>query len=179
MRESDMTGPVAKAWRVPKPPDAPPDQEATVAVYLIEGPFHVAWQHWLMSVVHLRDIPGVKPAVKRYAEAAYEFLIASLSPDGGHNPDDPKGWRWLQPLDVCEQFHGMTDAQADEMLQAFVRGVCHGQASPDQDFRRFWRHQLDLAVQHAAGEHRGGDGWLRPTGGDCSAKLRSPPSNLR
>ena len=91
MREPDVIGNVARAWRVPKPPDAPKDQDATVAAWLIEGPFHPAWQHWLMSVVHLREIPGVKPAVKRYPEAAYEFLIASLHADGGHDPTMPPG----------------------------------------------------------------------------------------
>lgn len=154
MREPDVIGNVARAWRVPKPPDAPKDQDATVAAWLIEGPFHPAWQHWLMSVVHLREIPGVKPAVKRYPEAAYEFLIASLHADGGHDPDQPQGWLWLQPLDVCEQFHGMGDGEAADMLRVFVGAVCDGIASPDSDYRRFWQQQLDLAMQHAAGRHQ-------------------------
>ena len=154
MRTPDFTGTVARAWRISKPADAPKDQEATIAAWLIEGPFHIAWDHWLMAVVHLRDLPGVKPAYKRYPDAAYEMVIASLKNDGGHNPDQPQEFRWLSPLDLCEQFDGMTDAQSADMLQRFVRAICNGGASPDQVFRRFWRVQLDLAMEHAAGSHQ-------------------------
>ena len=149
----DVQGAIARAWRVVLSPDAPPATTATLAAWVISGPFHPAWHYWVLSVIHLRDLAGVPPAKKHYPEADYEFVIASLDDLGGHDPHNPTLWRMLSPLDVCEQFHGMTDTQAVEMLTAFIRAICDGVASPDSDYRRFWKAQIQAAMAHATGEH--------------------------
>lgn len=126
------------------------DQEACLGTWLVYAPWaHPFWHTWAMSVVHLRDIPGVPPAHKKYPEAEYELLIAALDPNKGPDPDHPEnGFAFLHPIDVVEQFHGISDRDATRLLESAVRAIVAGTISPDSDYRSVWRDSVKGTVEH-------------------------------
>lgn len=152
MRSPDITGRAARAWKIEIPPDAPTDWQASLRTYLVNGEgFHPHWTWWRVGMSHLRDIPGVKPAVKHYAGAEYEFMIAAIDPS--YPPDveaKDGGYRihLLSPIDVVVQFDGLTDDQAARLCMMAATIICRGQASPDQDYRSWWEMAIRNAVQH-------------------------------
>ena len=103
-----QAGQGGRGWRLTLPSPgsrALPDHEGTVGGFLVAAPgAHPFWDHYLFMVVHLRPIPGVKPAHKRFEAATHEFMIMALDPG--------------QPLptliDVIEQFAAADDATADQ-----------------------------------------------------------------
>lgn len=149
-------------WRVTLPPvgeRATRDHDATVGLFIVRVPgAHLCWDHWALSVIHLRPMPDVPPATKRFETATHEFMILAL------NPEQPlpalsvdSGWRlhWLSPIDVVEQFAARDDATADNILELAVRAVVDGHLSPDQDYRQVWTRALAHTAQHFAdGTHR-------------------------
>lgn len=150
MRDPDLTG-LARAWKLNLQP-ARRDQEATLEAWLVHGGFHPCWTYWMVYVIHLREIPGVPPAAKRYPEAQYEFAIWSLeSPPGCDvrpDPDDQETWRPLVPPDVVYQFHGADDDQARRLAELAVSAIVEGRASPDSDWRSWWLGTLPRTLEH-------------------------------
>lgn len=156
-RPPDIEGPRARAWLVPNR-IAKPDHAASLACYLVNAPHaHPAWQWWRVCVIHLRDIPGVKPAHKRYPAAEYEFMIYAIDPTTRPepDPDNPEeGWPYLVPIDVIEQFHGVSDRDAVRVCHLAVTAIANGFLSPDQDYRTAWRGCLAATVaDFASGTH--------------------------
>lgn len=167
MRTADLRGPTASAWKLKKPIGGRKDWEACLESWILNGPgFHPAWAWWQISVVHLRDIPDVPPAVKHYPKAEYEFSITALNPEKGM-PDidlleagkdwgEPNTSKFLLPQDVAKQFHGVGDEQAAKICTAAIRAIVSGFLSPDQDHRSAWNHSIEETVRHMAdGRHDG------------------------
>lgn len=147
-REPDITGRGVRAWKIT---DERPAARAGLGAWLVNCTWaHPAWSWWTVSVVHLRDLEGVQPAVKKYPAAEFEFLVMALDPECIHSldPDHPVGWKYLSPIDVVHQFHGVTDRVATQICEDAVRAIANGEMSPDQDFRRAWRENLDATVRH-------------------------------
>jgi len=156
VRDPDHAGRAGRAWLVGRPDDDHVDTTAAVATYLLSVPgAHPFWSWWVLSVVHLRDIPGQsKPPTRRYPEAEHELLIAALDPGTQPDPGDPTTFRYMTPIDVCEQFHGLDDDGALTLARLSVLSICRGDASPDQDWRPWWRTAIPNTVQHIAlGSH--------------------------
>lgn len=161
-RAPDMEGPLAKAWRF-QGESGKPDHRGHISQWVVTGikhettpddwagPFHIAWNWWMVGCVHLRPIEGVKEPHKQYPEAEYEFLILSIDPEMGEpDPDTPGSLHFLTPADVVKQFHGIDDVQAAEVVEAAVKAICQGMLSPDQDFRAAWGRAIDATVDHYA-----------------------------
>lgn len=149
----DLVGVSGRAWKVTKPDTLrSPAQAASLESFLVNVPnAHPFWAFWIVSVIHLRDLPGVPPAKKTYPEATHEFLIVSLNPEKGPpNPDDIETLHPLTPPDVSEQFSGVTDAQAVAVNALCVRAIVDGLLSPDSDYRRLWAQVIRNTVEHAA-----------------------------
>lgn len=154
-----LEGRAAKAWRLPLNPQTP-DQAAGLAHWLVEHPSaHPYWTRWHVSLIHLRDIPGVPPAKKRSAEVTHEFIIYALNPDSyGEHPkaftEAKFSFRYLTPVDVVEQFELPADSLAIHIAELAVRAICDGLASPDQDFRRWWGQTIQATAAHyRTGKH--------------------------
>lgn len=147
-----------KAWRCRLPTVLEkPDHQATVAGWLLFCPgAHLAWSYWWITLVHLRDIPGVPPAKLRFPGAGWEVLCMAQEPDHAPDPDDATGTlRFLTPLDWVVQFGDVAnDEQATRVIEAVVDLIMSGRVSPDQDFRSFWMRSIpDTAACHATGKH--------------------------
>jgi hypothetical protein len=153
MRDPDLQGPCGRAWLLKTPDDLPLEKTAGVISWLVNRPgAHPWWQWWLVGVSSLRDIPGVKPAHKKYPAAEYEFLIFAIDPDTCPypEPDDPKGYPALSPIDVVEQFHGIKDEDVKRLCEGAIKAILAGQVSPDQDHRSLWAEMIATTVQHFA-----------------------------
>jgi hypothetical protein len=162
-RGTQITAPPAfeglagKAWRIELPPPGQrerPDYDGTVGIYLVHArDAHPVWDHWMVSVIHLRPIPGCKAPTVRLAGATHEFVIAALDP-GSPLPalvaDVDWAPRLLRPIDVVEQFIAASDVVADQILELSVRAIVDGRGSPDQDWRPWWTDSIALTARHFA-----------------------------
>lgn len=177
-RAPDFQG-IGKAWRVrledvkPRTPQLAAQLRCTVASWIVQGPWHPFWDHWTLYVVSLQDEPGLGPAHRHYEEAEYEFAIWSLQPPDNSRVGirgDPsvedleatgQGLPMLTPADVITQFHGVTRDKAADIARATVQMIIQGGASPDQDWRAWWKVCIENTVRHARGEAHlpaGGEG---------------------
>jgi hypothetical protein len=155
--EPEFSGSKGRAWFVPMT-ELRHDgtRHSTLAAYLLESPhFHPHWSRWLLSVIHLRPVPGVCDAVIRLPGATHEIMIASLDPDhyGDHATLPPaSGFHMLRPLDVVEQFIVPADQFAMRLLRIGVQACCDGISSPDSDYRYAWH----MAIKETAASYCGG-----------------------
>lgn len=154
MRPPDKEGQFGRAWKVRPPSGGPPDWQAHICQWFVDRPgAHPYWHHYLINVIHLRDIPGVKPASKHYPEAQYEFSIFSLDSDKKPDLEHAEAeahhhWPLLTPPDCIVQVHGLDDQQAALLGEHAVHAICvHGQ-SPDQDYRQWWTVAVKNDVEH-------------------------------
>lgn len=151
MRTPDATGTAGRGWRVTRPAGGEKAWAATIDSWLVNVPgAHPFWSWWQVSVVHLRDLPGVPPAKRRYPDAEYEFMIVAFDPETPPDPDNRggDGAKILTPIDVVEQFHGVTDEQAAGMCSRAVELILAGVTSPDQDYRAWWKACIAETVEH-------------------------------
>ncbi len=163
MRSPDVTGVRGVGWKLALPnvaDGAPVDWGATLQSWLVNATgYHPFWSWWQISVVHLRPIPGEsKPANKHYPSAEFEFMILSLNPE--YPPPDPdlghEGFKYLLPPDVVVQFDGIPDDKAGEIAMMAAALVVRGTASPDSDWRAWWKRAVEESVEHALGAHAHG-----------------------
>jgi hypothetical protein len=144
LRQPDLTGAFGRAWDI-SGAKSRPEQEAGLRAWLLHRPgAHPFWSWWLVSVVHLREIPGAPPARKQFPEADHEFRIVTINPEACPH--------------VVEQFGGLTDEQAMEIGDWVIRHIVFDGVWPDQDFRRYWHEAIGGMVQAFGGtEQEAGD----------------------
>lgn len=160
MREPNHQTSLGRAWLldISKAPERP-SKAATVVSWLLNVPgAHPFWAYWTITVISLRDLPGVPPANKKYPEAEYEFMILAVNPEACPEPDpavvELEGHPYLEPVDVIEQYHGISDADSVRLAEGAVHAILAGHVSPDQDYRRAWKALIAGTVQHfSEGKH--------------------------
>lgn len=85
-----------------------------------------AWEHYLLSVVHLRDTPGVTPPLITVLGATHEIIIVALNPQKNPQADDIGSWQHLWPPNVREQFTVGDDEDAIELAKMAAQAVVNG-----------------------------------------------------
>lgn len=145
-REPDIGGSGFRAWAVKVPPSHP-----NLALWLCHHPgVHAVWSWWIVGAVHLREVPGMPPAKKRYPEAEHELMVVALEP--GRPVPDPDAWpdtvRLLRPLELVYQCHGLADATVGRIVELMVRECAAGRMALDSDWRGRWEQMLDATVDH-------------------------------
>lgn len=152
-----IAGPFGSAWLVKKHDGGPKDWQGSVASYQVNRPgAHAFWEWWVIGCVSLRDIEGVPPAKKVYPEAEFEIHIFALDPDAPiPDPEEPMhltGVRYtqLEPPDLVHQFHGISQEQAEKLMQDVIKAIVVSGVSPDSDFRNYWKKLLTNSVEHLA-----------------------------
>jgi hypothetical protein len=158
VRSPDFEGPAGRAYNLIDAGLARrPEQQAGLGAFLVNVPgAHPFWSWWLVSVVHLRPLPGAPDAQKRYPEAQYEFMIVTLNPEQTIDPHNlpPDGFRLLTPPDVAVQFHGVSDSDAARLCGQAALAIVNGLVSPDQDYRSVWERLITGTIEHyKAGTH--------------------------
>jgi hypothetical protein len=161
VKKPNLVGRIAQAWQLGLKPRTP-DQTATIGAWLVQGPFHPFWDRWGIIMIHLRDIPDVRPPNKQFKGATHEFIIMSVDPEMPReiNIEDPQfsfvnkaGKRqtaWLSPPDVVCQVKLPSDAEALRILRTAVDRIILNGWSPDSDFRRDWQEQIKALALAAA-----------------------------
>lgn len=105
----------------------PPDWRAHIGGWFIEAPGQSpAWQHYLLSAIHLRPIEGVKPAVIREPGATHEFLLLAMDPARNPHPENPDSWSYLRPYNLMQQVIASNDAAVAKILDGAARAVAEG-----------------------------------------------------
>lgn len=147
--EPDVLGEFSKAWKV----DArkrmdfaakaglDTSHDAGVALWLVEAPWaHPFWHSYMLTLIHLRPLPGVPEARIMLPGATHEMWLHALDTSTkrtaviaqGHPP------RPLQPMNFGAQIIAETDEAAAARIEDAVRRICAGTLSPDTDFIRQW-----------------------------------------
>lgn len=127
------------------------ETSATLSSYLVHCPnLHAFWSYWWVSLIHLREVEGIQPAVRDFENAEHEISVYAQNPEIEPDPDSMKTVAVLLPVDVTEQVHGLTDGEAVDVLQMLVERVIDGSLSPDSDFRRFWKPAIVYSVEQLA-----------------------------
>jgi hypothetical protein len=138
-------------------PSDPPDVSATLATWFLDCPGQSpAWRHYVLSVIHLRPIEGVKPAHIRLASATHEVIVCALDPKENPVPDNLKSWNFLRPINVTEQLVLPSDKHVIDISELLVWGVLSGvlwAEPPLSGQREPWQRQMRLMEAHAAGKH--------------------------
>lgn len=144
-----------QAWRLrllPIGERGRPDKDATVGVFLVQAPYaHPIWSYWVVSIIHLRDIVGVKKAHLQFPEATHELAIVALNPEEQlPSLDITVNWKIhrLTPTDVIEQFKVSNDAIADQILELSIMRIIDGTISPDEDWRAVWKVCIEMTAEH-------------------------------
>lgn len=160
-----FTGHAGYAWRLEMPPVGQrglPDHDGTVDMVIVKvAGAHPLWDHWMLSVIHLRPIEGVRPAHITRPGATHEVIFVALDP-GRPLPASlvvASSFRphFLLPVDLAEQIIASDDAQAQQIFELAVRAIVSGVASPDADWRAWWRAALaETETCLARGFHREG-----------------------
>lgn len=162
-RTPDIVGASGRAWQLPIAPIGQrgrPDADGTVIAWLLHAPAaHILWCYYAVAIIHLRPIPGVPAPIIRGDGATHELMIVSLNPEVplpdleavGRGDDS---FAFLAPPDVVEQFTVRDDAEAARLGELAIKVCVDGIASPDQDWRSWWKRAIaDTAAHFRAGQH--------------------------
>jgi hypothetical protein len=125
-RPTRIQGPAGSGFVYSPAPQAP-DQTASLRAWVLTCPGQSpAWSQFMLTVVHLRPIEGVRPATLHFPGAGHEFLLVALNPQHPvHGNGDLAGH--LTPVNVCVQEAGLTDDQAVAICDGLAAMVVSGQ----------------------------------------------------
>lgn len=152
----DFTGKYGKAWRVHMPPVGQrgrPDVDASIDMFIVQRRgAHVLWDHWGVTMIHLRPIEGCRPPHITVPGATHELMIVALNPEkplpplNSAAPDFAPAY--LTPIDIAQQFICPDDAFAQHLLELSVDAIIAGYISPDEDARRDWQASIATTLEH-------------------------------
>jgi hypothetical protein len=138
-RPATRWGPINAYWACDIPEGVP-----NIAFWLLHSPkTHAVWDYWMVSLIHLRDVPGVPAAVKQDPSHTHELLIFALQRGSlPPNPAEPQGFEALTPPDLVQGFVAASDAEAVSILERMLERFIDGHLPPDVDFARLWKRLL-------------------------------------
>lgn len=141
--------------RVEDPPTV--DQTATLVSWFLHCPGQSpAWSHYLLTIIHLRPIEGVRPARISVPHATHEVMLFALDPTSpGPSVLDPETWRPLTPYNTAEQLELPDDDEAILLLRLAAQSVVDGVLPAEpllSGAREPWRTVLIKTAAHARGE---------------------------
>ena len=133
-----------------------PDVEATLAMWFFDCPGQSpAWRHYHLSIVHLRTMEGVKPAVITRKGATHQVILVAFDPKENPVPDDMETWCFLRPVNFIGQLTLPSDEHAKKALEVLAKAVAEGMlwAEPPLSLQTEpWESQLRHLEAHAAGQ---------------------------
>ncbi len=154
-----------KAWKADITDEIKAQAPAALDAWLINCPGrHPFWQWWTVSLVSLADIPGIGAAVKRETSMTHEIIVVALNPETFKPTDewydnrsrDRVGRHFMHPIDLSAQFEVGSDQDARDIAFLFVRALCDGYLTPDQDGRIVNAHHIEATAKHyREGAHTG------------------------
>jgi hypothetical protein len=143
-----------------EPPFKYPDHGGSVAQWILRCPGQTpAWDTYVVSTVHLRDIPGVPPAVLNIPGASHEFSIWALDPSslGISSPlevlltrVEGEGFQFLRPSNYVKQYVGLTDSEAEQATDLLAEAILIGSlpAEPPLSGGDYWSVFMERTIEH-------------------------------
>jgi hypothetical protein len=151
-----LDGPAGTAQEVTATKLRRPDEAATVAAWFLHCPGQsAAWDRYMLYVIHLRPIPGVKPAVVHVPHATHEVVLVALDPERNPVPAKPKTWSFLHPLNVVDQVTVPSDDAAQSLARDCAQAVVDGRLPAEPPLSGAvepWRSALIKTSAHLRGE---------------------------
>lgn len=132
--EPQIKGPHGQAWLRRTLNVGDPKSESGLGVWIVWAPWaHPVWHSYVLSLIHLRPIPGEADANIYREGATHELVLLAL------NPEHRAGkLSTLYPANFAAQLIEDSDDKAQEICEHAVREICQGILSPDTDFRSMW-----------------------------------------
>jgi hypothetical protein len=138
-------------------PSDPPAQHATVTCWFLDCPRQsVGWDHFLLSVVHLRTIYGAPPAYRSSPGTTHEVLLVALLREVDPKATDPSSWKFIQPINLSHQVRLPSDDEARELGRMSAVAVVEGRLwaePPLSGQTEPWASMLEATAAHLRGEH--------------------------
>lgn len=138
-------------------PSDPLDWAATLKTWFLYCPGQSpAWSHYGLSVVHLRPIEGVRPAIVHLDGATHEVLLVAYDPQYEPKADDMTTWRFMLPVNLAHQVRVPDDEAAIKLIDYCAEAVIAGRlwAEPPLTGQTYpWKAALDATAEHLRGEH--------------------------
>lgn len=131
--EPDLRGTHGCAWINPRRP-APDKPNLGQWVLYVPGA-HPVWHSYALSLCHLRDLPGYRPALRNLPGATHELSLSALDPRRASEL-----WTCiygLTPQNFVAQMIETDESALARMMQT-VRDVIDGRLNPDTDNRAQW-----------------------------------------
>jgi hypothetical protein len=159
-RGREVSGPYGTAVEVIIDEHDTPDQTATVAAWFVNAPGQSpAWASYVLGVIHLRPIEGVRPADVRLPGATHEVLLYACEPAHGGRAApvaaDPGTWRPMRPLNAVEQVELPDDDAAVELARLCALAIVHGDLPAEPALsgaREPWHTSMIRTSAHLRGE---------------------------
>lgn len=160
----DVSGQLGVGWDVLEQqraanPDPRPEQDATLAMWVLHSKQHPAWEWYWLTFIHLRPMPEQShPPILHFPAATHEMTLLAIDP--AHAPPEPGSFHILSPANVVAQVTCSSDELAlavfDEFPLAAVRGFLPIEGLYDNVNRSLlWRESFDSTLEHVVtgGEH--------------------------
>lgn len=131
-----------------KPTKVKNENHTALSTYLKTGNYHPFWNHWMITIVHLREQENVLPAKKNFPEATHEILIVpytEVKKKIENNVVIEFEGKHLAPLDMAKQIQAESDAQALQVFKEFLKKMI----SPDSDFRQRNMQLIDSILKES------------------------------
>lgn len=129
-----------------------PRTSGALSIWILELPnVHPLWNTYQLTVIHLRDIDGVKPAHKIIPGAEYEIMLLALNPEHDPKWDDQESWHFLTPPNFRVQFANASDELTIAVCELFAQWLVDGDipADPEQcrGSEKLWQDGVHMAME--------------------------------
>lgn len=133
-----LVGEFGRAWVIPVEKLAHP--LASVCAWVIEAEWaNCMWHSYAVSLIHMREVPGLDPPKVNLPGATHEFYLFALNPQKPRRAMIETGSiHFMTPVNFGAQFVAPNDAAVVERIEATIKEVCDGLLNPDTDSRRHW-----------------------------------------
>jgi len=129
------------------------DHPTCLRVVILRRPdAHPVWHDYVLSLVHLREVPKWPKPNLRTEFRTHELICFALDPSVDNQPEC---YSRLTPPNLVYQFERMTDNLAKEAFNTFLACLSAKMVSPDTDHRRAQQallNTIEMEVWEEAGK---------------------------
>ena len=125
------------------------ESEAHIAAWFLHAPnAHPVWDRYILSLIHLRDVPGFPPANKEREDDTHEVVLMPLDPERSPRVEDLGSMVAMTPPNVAVQFRSGSDEEAMEVTEtvawALVRGTLPVEPVGIRGAVEGWKHMVRM-----------------------------------
>lgn len=128
------------------------DKPACLASWMIHAPGQSpAWSHYLLTIIHLRELDGV-PANIVVPGSSHEMMLVALDSEKSPKADDWDSIRMLSPINAEAQFFVGSDDDAVTLGEKCVLAICDGVMPAEPAFpglgQQAWQKVVTDTAEH-------------------------------